>query len=138
MEYVNPELHRHYQEEMEKMFKQEISGIYRFGSWAKNLFLLVFGLALILSALFNQPITLPFFGRWLWGLSGVFTLGIALIGMRIGLKKTVDLRKDSKFIALAGSSGMIVIAFAVLLVAFLTRDLQSFAVLVPHALLIII
>jgi hypothetical protein len=138
MERVNPELHSHYREEMEKMFTQEIIGVRRFGLWAKNLFLFLFGSVLLWSALFNQPISLPTFGRWLWGLSGAFTLGIALLELRMVLNKKMDLRKDSKFFALVGSSGMTVIAFSILLVAFLTRDLQSFAILAPIALLAII
>jgi hypothetical protein len=95
-------------------------------------------LAFIGSALFNQPISLPTVGRWLWGLSGVFVLGIALLGMRIAWKKNLDLKKDSKFFALVGSTGMTVVAFTILFVAFLVGDLQNFADLAPMALLIII
>jgi fucose 4-O-acetylase-like acetyltransferase len=120
------------------MFTQEIIGVRRFGLWAKNLFLFLFGSALLWSALFNQPISLPTFGRWLWGLSGAFTLGIALLELRMVWNKKMDLRKDSKFFTLVGSSGMTVIAFSILLVAFLIRDLQNFAILAPMALLVII
>jgi len=138
MELVNPELHSHYREEMEKMFTQEIIGIRRFGLWAKDLFLLLFGSALLWNALFNQLISLPTLGRWLWGLSGIFTLGIALLELRMVWNKKMDLRKDSKFFALVGSSGMTVIAFSIILVAFLMRDLQSSVILIPIALLAII
>lgn len=138
MEPVHHDLELKYKKEIEKMFNQEITGVRRFGWWAKNLFLFLFGLALIGSAFFNQPISLPAIGRWLWGLGGAFTLGIALLELRLVWKKKMDLRKDSKFLALVGSSGMIAIAFALLLAAFLTRDLQTIAYLAPMALLIII
>jgi len=138
MERVNSELHSHYREEMEKMFTEEITGVRKFGLWAKDLFLLLVGCALIGNALFNQPISLPIIGRWLWGLSGIFTLGIALLELRLVWKKKMDLRKDSKLFALVGSSGMTVIAFSILLAAFLIRDLQSFAMMAPMALLAII
>ena len=138
IESFNPELHSHYREEMEKMFTEEITGVRRFGWWARDLFLLLFGLALIGSAIFNQPFALPTVGRWLWAISGAFTLGIALLGLRIVWNKKTDLRKDSKLFALVGSSGMTVVAFAIMLAAFLMRDLQNFASLVPYALLAII
>lgn len=138
MDPVHHDLELKYKKEIEKMFNQEISGVNRFGWWAKNLFLLIFGFALICGAFFNQPISLPTAGRWLWGISGAFTLGIALLGLRLGWNKKIDLRKDSKVFALVGSSGMTAVAFLVLFVAFLTRDLQNMVYLAPMAMLILI
>ena len=138
MEPVNRKLQLKFNKEIEKMYTQEITGVYRFGWWAKNLFLILFGLALICSALFNQPVSLPTAGRWLWGIGGAFTLGIALLGMRLAWNKKMDLRKDSKVFALVGSSGMTVFAFFILFVAFLIRDLQNMAYLAPMAMLILI
>ncbi|OGG06381.1 MAG: hypothetical protein A3F83_11920 [Candidatus Glassbacteria bacterium RIFCSPLOWO2_12_FULL_58_11] len=138
LEQFNPEIHQHYLEEMEKMFTQEITGVRKFGWWARDLFLFLVGLVLMSSAIFDQPISLPIAGRWLWGLSGAFTLGIALLGMRLAWKKKIDLRNDSKFIALVGSSGMTVVAFSIMFAAFIMRDLQNMTTMVPIALLAII
>jgi len=138
LEPVSHQLELKFKKEIEKMYNQEITGMWRFGLWAKSTFLLLFGLALICSALFNQPISLPPLGRWLWVLGGVFTLVVALLELRIVWNKKMDLRKDSKISAQVGSVGMTVVAFAVLFAGFYSRDLQQIAILAPMALLILI
>ena len=52
-------------------------------------------------------------------------LGIALLALWLGWNKKMDLRKDSKVLALVASSGMTTVAFIILFVAFLIRDLQN-------------
>ena len=137
-EPVNHDLQLNYEREMEKMFTDEIKGVRRIGWWANYLAMLVFGLALLASALFNQPISLPAAGRWLWGLSAAFVLTIALAGMKTGWNRKMDLRKDSKLMAGIGSAGMTIVAFVVLFVAFLSGDVENFLYLAPIAMLIII
>jgi uncharacterized membrane protein YhaH (DUF805 family) len=137
-EPVNRNLQDKYQQEMEKMFTDEITGVRRIGWWANYLVMLMFGLASLANAVFNQPIWLPPVGRWLWGISGVFILIVSAVGLKIGWKRKVDLRKDSKFLAKIGSVGMNIVAFAVLFAAFWIGDLQSFTLMAPMALLIII
>ena len=120
------------------MFTQEMTGVRKFGWWSRNLFLLLFGLVLMSGAVFSQPFSLPAMGRWLWAIAGATTIVIAVLGLWIARKKNLDLRKDSRLFALVGSSGMTVVAFSILLVAFIMRDLQNLATLAPMALLIII
>ncbi|HUU26536.1 MAG TPA: hypothetical protein VM123_01875 [archaeon] len=138
MEPVNHELQLKFEREIEKMFNQEITGLRRFGLWAKNTFLLLFGIVLICSAFFNQPISLPPLGRWLWGIGGAFTLGIALLELRIVWNKKMDLRKDSKVSTLVGTTGMTVLAFSILFAGLYSRDLQQMVILAPMAMLVMI
>ncbi|MCE5270430.1 hypothetical protein LLH00_04025 [bacterium] len=138
LEPVNPDFHERYKEEMEKMFTQEITGARRFGFISRDLFLLLFGLVLTASAIFNRPVALPITGRWLWGLSGVFTLGVALLGLRLSWKKNMDLRKDSTIISRYGATGLFVVAFALISTALLFGNLQGFAAITPTALLMIV
>ncbi len=137
MERINPDLNLKYWEELDKMFNEEIKGAKKFGWLTRDLFLLLFGAALLTSALFNQPVALPTIGRLLWGLSGLFTIGVALLGLRLIAKKRMDLRKDQNFIARFGGAGLLVVAFTLLAVGFLNGNLQDFAFLAPMALLII-
>jgi hypothetical protein len=138
MEPVNHELQLKFKREIEKMFNQEITGLRRFGLWAKNMFLLLFGIVLICSAFFNQPISLPPLGRWLWGIGGAFTLVIALLELRIVWNKKMDLRKDSKVSTLVGTTGMTVVAFSILFAGLYSRDLQQMVILAPMAMLVMI
>ena len=138
MEPVNQKLQLEFNKEIEKMYTQEITGLRRFGLWGKNTFLLLFGVVLICSAFFNQPISLPPLGRWLWAIGGVFTLGIALLELRIVWNKKMDLRKDSNISTLVGTTGMTVVAFSILFVGLYSRDLKQMVILAPMALLVII
>ncbi len=137
LEPVNPDLHARYKEEMEKMLTQEITGLRRFGFWARDFVLLLFGLALVFSALFNRPVDLPEAGRWLWGLSGVFTIGVAMLGLRLVWKKNMDLRKDSNLITRYGSAGLMIVAFALIFTGLFFGDVQGMVTMTPIALLII-
>ena len=138
LEQVDSELHRRYEEEIEKMFTEKITPVRKLGWCSRDLFLLLFGLALTGSAIFNQPIALPPAARWLWGISGAFTLLIAVLGFRLTGRKSLDLRKDPRLIASVASTGMTVVGFAVILIAFLTRNLEVMATLTPIAMLILV
>jgi hypothetical protein len=138
IEPVSHQLELKFNKEIEEMYIEEITGLRRFGLWAKNMFLLLFGIVLICSAFFNQPIPLPPLGRWLWGLSGVFTLVIALLELRIVWNKKMDLRKDSKVSTMVGTIGMTVVAFSILFAMLYSRDLQQMVILAPMAILVMI
>jgi len=138
MEPVNHKLKLKFNKEIEKMYHREITGVRRLGLWAKDTFLLLFGTVLICSALFNQPISLPPLGRWLWGVGGAFTLVIALLELRLVWNKKMDLRKDSNISTLVGTTGMTIVAFAILFAGLYSRDLQQMVILAPIALLVII
>lgn len=138
LEPVDPELHDRYRKEMEKMFTQEITGINKAGWWARDAVLLLLGTAFMTSALFNRPVALPTAGRWLWAISGVFTLGIALLELNIARKKKMDMRKDSKLMAGLIFGGLFGLANALLFVGLLGGNVKDLVFIAPIALLIIV
>jgi len=138
LEPLDPELHDRYQKEMEKMFTQEITGMRKVGGWARDMLLLILGFALIGGALLNKPFLMPPAGRWLWVFAGVLNIGIALMGIRITLKKKMDLRKDSNLIARLGFAGLFVLSFALLFVGFMSKNLMDLVTIAPMSLLFII
>ena len=98
-EPLDNDLQQNYEKEMEKMFTEEITGVRRVGWWANYVVMLVFGCAMLANAFFNRPVALPMTGRWLWGLSAILVLAMSLLGIKLGWKKKIDLRKDSRFLA---------------------------------------
>lgn len=138
LEPISSELELKFRKEIEKMYIEEISGVKRFGLWAKNLFMLLFGIVFICSAFLNWPISLPFGGRLLWGLSGVFVLILVALEFRIVLKKKMDLRKDTRTGSLVGSAGMTIMGFALIAAGLFSRDLGQMAFLFPMAMLVMI
>ena len=138
MEPVSHQLELEFNKEIEKMYIEEVTGLRRFGMWSKCTFILLFGAVLTGSALFNWPIALDPFGRWLWGLAGVFSMVVALLELRSVWNKKMDLRKESKTTILFATSGMTFVAFALLAFGLYSRDMGLMVTVSPMALLILI
>ena len=135
---LNNELQSQFEQEIDKMIKQELSSTQRAGAVVEFCLIFLFGVFSISSAAFGVPIELPFVGRILWGLGGAVSLIIAAIMFRTVLSRKKDLRKDSIFFTLVASNSMTFVGFAILFAGIYSRDLQQIAIMAPLAMLVVI